>query len=115
MPPKSPGQIEAAISEAMVKFEREFMGRGPTRTRTYALEDLVVVRLEGILTPAEQQLAKDAQGVKLLKEVRTTLIEQAHDTLKEIIHEHTGRTVLSMHSDVSARTGERVIVFTLSK
>lgn len=113
MPPKSPGQIEASITEAMVQFEREFMGRGPTRTRTYLLDDVVVVRLEGVLTPTEQQLAKDAPGVKLLKEVRTTLIEQGHETLKKIIRDHTGREVHSMHSDVSARTGERVLVFTL--
>jgi uncharacterized protein YbcI len=113
MPSKTVGQIEAAISEAVIKFEREYMGRGPTKTRTYLLEDLAVVRLEGVLTPAEQQLAKDAQGVKLLKEVRSNLIEGARETLKKIICDLSGRGVISMHSDISAKTGERIIVFTL--
>ena len=113
MPSKTVGQIEAAISEAVIKFEREYMGRGPTKTRTYLLEDLAVVRLEGVLTPAEQQLAKDAQGVKLLKEVRSNLIEGARETLKKIISDLSGRGVISMHSDISAKTGERIIVFTL--
>jgi uncharacterized protein YbcI len=110
---KSVGQIEAAVSEAMIKFEREHMGRGPTKTRTYMLDDLVVVRLEGVLTPAEQQLAKDSQGVKLLKEVRCNLIEGARERLKQMVFEHTGREVISMHSDISAKMGERIIVFTL--
>ena len=113
MPSKSIGQIEAAISEAVIKFEREYMGRGPTKTRTYLLEDLIVVRLEGVLTPAEQQLAKDSQGVKLLKEVRSNLIEGARETLKEMILDLSGREVVSMHSDISSKMGERIIVFTL--
>jgi uncharacterized protein YbcI len=115
MPEKTAGQLEAQISEAMVRFEREYMGRGPNRTRTYLLDDLIVVRLEGVLTPAEQQLAKDKAGVKLLKEVRTTLIENAQEMLKQIILDVTGRTVTCMHSDISARAGERVIVFVLGK
>lgn len=113
MPSKSVGQTEAAISEAIIKFEREYMGRGPTKTRTYLLEDLIVVRLEGVLTPAEQQLAKDPQGVKLLKEVRSNLIEGARETLKKMIFDLSGREVVSMHSDISSKMGERIIVFTL--
>jgi uncharacterized protein YbcI len=113
MPSKSVGQIEAAISEAVIKFEREYMGRGPIKTRTYLLEDLIVVRLEGVLTPAEQQLAKDPQGVKLLKEVRSNLIEGARETLKKMILDLSGREVVSMHSDISSKMGERIIVFTL--
>ena len=113
MPSKSVGQIEAAISEAVIKFEREYMGRGPTKTRTYLLEDLIVVRLDGVLTPAEQQLAKDSQGVKLLKEVRSNLIEGARETLKKMILDLSGRQVVSMHSDISSKMGERIIVFTL--
>lgn len=113
MPKDSRGQYEAAITEALIKFEREFMGRGPFRTRTNILDDLIVIRLEGVLTPAEQHLAKDPAGVKLLKEVRMNLIENAKDILKKIITDITGRKVISMHSDISALRGERIIVFTL--
>jgi uncharacterized protein YbcI len=110
---RSIGQLEAQISEAMIKFEREYMGRGPNRARTYILDDVILVRLEGVLTPAELRLAGDGAGVKLLKEVRATLLENAHDDLKEIIRQTTGREVLCMHSDISAKQGERVIVFSL--
>lgn len=111
---KSASTIEARLNEAMIKFEREYMGRGPFRSRTYILEDMIVIRLEGVLTPAEQQLAKDAQGVKLLKEVRTNLIENAREMLGNIVSEIAGREVVGMHSDISARAGERLIVFTLA-
>ena len=112
---KSIGQLEAQISEAMVKFEREHMGRGPNRTHTHILDDMVIVRLEGVLTPAEMQLAKDLAGVKLLKEVRQMLIENSKETLKRLIKQITDRDVVSMHSDISAKTGERIIVFTLKE
>ncbi len=112
---KSPGQLEAQISEGMVKFEREHMGRGPSRTSTYFLDEMIIVRLEGVLTPAELQLAKEQSGVKLLKEVRQMLIESSRDMLKRMIKQITDRDVISMHSDISAKTGERIIVFTLKE
>jgi uncharacterized protein YbcI len=115
MPHKSVGQVEAQISEALVKFEREHMGRGPNRTRTYFLDDVIIVRLEGVLTPAELQLAKDLAGVKLLKEVRQMLIENSKDMLKRMMKQIIDRDVISMHSDISAKTGERIIVFTLKE
>lgn len=105
------GQIEARITEAIIQFERDHMGRGPRLTRTRILDDMIIVRLDGVLTPSELQLAKDADGVRLLKEVRTRLIEGAETMLKTMVQEITGRTVVSIHSDISARRGERVIIF----
>jgi uncharacterized protein YbcI len=113
MPQKSVGQLEALISEAMVKFEREHMGRGPAKTTSRYLDNFIIVRLEGVLTPAELQLAKDPPGVKLLKEVRTLLIEGASNMLKETISSITQRQVISLYSDISSITGERIIIFTL--
>lgn len=114
MPTVSLGQLEARISEAMIKFEREHMGRGPFKTRTFIIKDMIVVRLEGVLTPAELQLAKEPEGVKLLKDVRQKLIENAKDYLKTTIKAIVDRDVVSMYSDISSKTGERIIVFTLN-
>ncbi len=111
---ESIGRTEAKITEAIIQFEREHMGRGPRLTRTRILDDMIIVRLDGVLTPAEIQLAKDAEGVKLLKEVRTRLIEGAENLLKMMIKSITGQDVLSIHSDISAQRGERVIVFILA-
>jgi uncharacterized protein YbcI len=113
---KSKGQLEADISEALIKFEKEYMGRGPEQTKTYIIGDMVVARLQRVLTPAEQQLAgasDEMRGLTLIKQVRTELLEKARPLLERIITDLTGRTVKSLHTDISTATGERVIIFTL--
>jgi len=113
---KTKGQIEAEISEAVIKFEREYMGRGPEETRSYLLGDMIVVRLRGVLTPAEKQLADSsdyAEGCRLVNQVRMQLLEKARTLLEAIIRDITGRSVVSLHTDISTRTGERVIIWTL--
>lgn len=113
---KTKGQIEAEISEALVRFEKEYMGRGPQETKTYLLDDLVLVRLRGVLTPAEKQLALDdglLRGRHLIKQIRIELLEKGRELLAAIIRDITGQSVVSLHTDISTRTGERIIVFTL--
>lgn len=108
------GQIEAQISDAIIKFEKEYMGRGPTETKTYILRDMVVVRLKGVLSPAEKKLAKTAVGADLIKKTRVQLIEGAKDLLDKIISDITKLKITSLHSDISTKTGERIIIFTLN-
>ncbi|MDD5327938.1 MAG: DUF2294 domain-containing protein [Phycisphaerae bacterium] len=113
---KSKGQIEAEISEALIKFEKEYMGRGPEETQTYIIDDMIFVRLKRVLTSAEQQLAKttdNAKGRTLIKQVRTELLEKARSLLEPLVAEITGKKVKSLHTDISTVTGERIIVFTL--
>ncbi|MFH1883289.1 MAG: DUF2294 domain-containing protein [Planctomycetota bacterium] len=112
----SKGQIEADISEALIKFEKEYMGRGPEETKTYIIDDIIVIRLKRVLTPAEQQLAgtsDETTGRTLIKRVRTELLEKARPLLEQIIIDLTGKRVKSLHTDISTITGERVIIFTL--
>lgn len=112
---KTKGQVEAQISEAIIKFEKEYMGRGPTETKTYIIKDMVFVRLKGVLTLAEEQLAKTAEGADLIKKTRMQLLEGARVSLEKMISEITAFQVQSMHTDISTKTGERVIIFTLEK
>lgn len=112
---RSKGQIEAAITKAMIQFEREHMGRGPRDARTWLIQDMVLVRLLGVLTPAEEKLAQDPDGKALLKQVRTQLIESSRPLIESIIREITGVAVISLHSDISTRSGERIIVLTLAE
>jgi len=112
---KTKGQAESQISEAIIKFEREYMGRGPVETKTYIIKDMVFVRLKGVLTPAEEQLAKSPEGADLIKRTRMQLMESARVLLEKMISEITACQVLSLHTDISTKTGERVIVFTLDR
>ncbi len=115
---KTRGEIEASISQRMSRFELEYMGRGPKDIRTHLIDDLVVVRLQGVLTEAEQHLVKslpDETGRDLLKQVRTHLLETARPIMEATVEEITGITVRSLHHDISTVTGEEVVLFALKK
>src|SRR5246500_269485 len=115
---KTQGEIEAAICEGVTRFEQEYMGRGPKDIHAHLIGDLLVVRLQGVLTAAEQQLVKTLppeRGRDLLKQVRTQLVETARPVLEGLLEEVTGVKVLSLHHDISTVTGEEVVLFTLAE
>ena len=112
------GEVEANVCKSVGNFEREHMGRGPKGLRAHLLGDLLVIRLTGVLTAPEQQLAQTLpaeKGRDLVKQVRTHLIEAARPILDAMIQEATGVKVLSLHHDISTVTGEEVLVFTLAE
>ena len=114
---KTLGEIEAAICEGISRFEQEYMGRGPKAIHAHLLGDLLVVRLRGVLTAAEQQLVKTLhadKGRDLLKQVRTQLMETTRPALEELVQGMTGVKVVSLHHDISTVTGEEVVLFTLA-
>ena len=112
---QSKGQLEASVSKAVTQFEREHLGRGPQEVRAWIIQDLILIRLNGVLTPAEEKLAQDSEGLRLVKEVRRQLIESSSSALGGMIQRLTGVQVVSLHSDISVTTGERIIVFTLAE
>jgi uncharacterized protein YbcI len=115
---RTQGEIEAAVCEGINRFEQEYMGRGPKYIHTHLIGDLLVVRLEGVLTSAEQHLVKALaaeKGRDLLKQVRSHLIETARPVMEALIEKATGTKVVSMHHDISTVTGEEVVIFTLAE
>ena len=115
---KTQGEIEAAICEGITRFEQEYMGRGPKDIHAHLIGDLLVVRLHGVLTAAEQQLVKTLpaeKGRDLLKQVRTQLIETARPVMEAMVQGATDVKVLSLHHDISTMTGEEVVLFTLAQ
>ena len=115
---RTQGEIEAAICEGVTRFEQEYMGRGPRDVRAHLLGDLVLVRLRGVLTAAEQQLVRTLppeKGRDLLKQVRGQLIETARPFMEAMVQEVTGVKVSSLHHDISTVTGEAFVVLTLAE
>jgi uncharacterized protein YbcI len=115
---KTLGELEAAVCAGVSRFEQDYMGRGPKTIHAYLIGDLLVVRLQGVLTAAEQQLVKSLpadKGRDLLKQVRTHLVETARGTMEAMVREVVGVKVLSLHHDISTTTGEEVILFTLAE
>lgn len=109
------GESETAIRNAVIKFEQEFMGRGPTEVKAFILRDMVLVRLKGVLTPAERQLAKTTEGVDMVKRMRQNLISQGRERLCSQIAVITGVEVTGLFTDIETNISERIIVFTLAK
>ena len=107
---RSIGQIEAELTKAIVRFEKEYLGRGPKDARTYIIDDMIFIRLQGILTPAEQKLAENKESRVLVKETRRQLFESSRPLLADIVENITGAQLESLHTDMSSRTGERIVV-----
>lgn len=115
---KTQGELEAAICEGLSHFEQDYMGRGPKQIHAHLLGDLLVVRLRGVLTAAEQHLVQSLpveKGRDLLKQVRTHLIETARPMMEAMVVGVTGVKVVSLHHDISTVTGEEVILFSLAE
>ena len=93
------------------------MGKGFSRTwltfsKTDILRDMIIVNLQGVLTP-EYRVCKTQEGLLNIKRTRSELVESGQDDLMQLILDITGVSVSSFHSDLSTITGERVIVFKL--
>jgi uncharacterized protein YbcI len=106
---------EAAISDEMMAFQHQFVGRGPDRIRTRIVEDLVIVRSFGVLTPAERQLVTSFEGRRLIKAMRQQVLEAGRSVLEKIVQKHTGAEIVSVHSDISTKSGEWLDVFVLDR
>lgn len=104
------GQLEAKISEAVSKYEVDYMGRGPKKIKTIIIGDSILIRLIGFLSQSEQILVQNNDGVELYKKMRTILFEKNLPYFKQVINELIPTQILSIHSDVSTITGEKIIL-----
>lgn len=110
---KTRGESEAEFTRAIIQFEKDYLGRGPADARTFFINDMILVRLRGILTPAELKLSEQDDGLLLVKQTRRQLFETSRPILDKLVSELVGCNVISLHTDMSTQTGERVIVLTV--
>lgn len=112
---RTKGELEAAIGNAVMKFEREYFGRGPKELHTYVLRDMVIIRQNGILTPAEEQVRENPESVDLIQRLRETLLKNNQDVLSAIFQKLTGAAVLGVYTDLSVKHSEKFMVFTFDR
>jgi uncharacterized protein YbcI len=94
------GAATAAISNGIVQLFAEHYGRGPTRAKTYVLDDrFVVTVIEDTLTTVEQTLV-DAGRHSLVRDVRLTFQETLADEFKNVVERELGREVVTYHSQI---------------
>ncbi|MBV7339196.1 DUF2294 domain-containing protein [Chloroflexi bacterium TSY] len=109
------GMVEAKFTKAIIQFEKEHLGRGPLDARTIFLNDMILVRLKGLMTPAEQKLAASTEGRDLVKEMRRQLFESSRPLIEDIVRNVTDCQLISLHTDMSTKTGERMIVLVVDE
>ena len=115
---KTRRQVEAEVSDAITRFEKEHMGRGPLETRTYIVDDMVIIRQKGAMTKAEHSLIRSDRNGRsrdLIKQVRVELIENGRSLLEDSIKAAMKRKIKSLHTDLSTVTGEKIIIITLDR
>jgi uncharacterized protein YbcI len=110
----SKGELEDKISKALTQWEKEYLGRGSVSVKTDIVRNMVIVLLKGVLTPAERNLAQTVEGMLSIKKIRADLVESGSEQLKALLAKLTGSNVTSFYTDVSTRSGERVMVFIMS-
>lgn len=110
---KTKGQIEDAITKIAIKFYFDILGVGPMKAKTYIIEDMIIVRLNGNLLPIEKKLLKGKRGVEVVKNIRQNIHELTISEITKSINDITGHNVVSAHRDISTRTGEIAYIFVL--
>jgi Uncharacterized conserved protein len=107
------GAIEAEAANAVVRFQREQQGRGPTDVRAHLVGDLLLVRCTGIFTQTEARLAATEEGRKLIKSARQELRSINHEEIESILAGIVGCKVVRSYYDVDVEAAEQVEVFVL--
>jgi len=109
------GQIEDSLTKKATKYYLETLGVGPTSSKTYIVEDMIVIRMKGNLLPIEKKLLQNEKGIELVKNLRRNIHESNIDEVIMIVEKFTNQKVISAHRDISTRTGEIVYIFILDK
>src|SRR3954466_9789869 len=103
------GETRATISNEIVRLQAEYYGKGPTRAKTYIVEDLVVVVLEESFTRAEKTLAERGER-EAIEHIRRRFQQQMAEDFTSVVEQATGRKVrvflseTNIDHDVSVET-----------
>ena len=112
-PDKTLGEMRAMISKEIVRLQAEYYGKGPTKAKTYIVEDLVVVVLEETFTRAEKTLAERGER-DAIQHIRRRFQQQMADDFKSVVEQATGRTVRAFLSETNIEHDVSVETFLLA-
>ncbi|MEB1809854.1 MAG: DUF2294 domain-containing protein [Bacillaceae bacterium] len=104
---------ESEISNLITEWEKNYLGCESVTVKVDILRDMIIVTLQGVLTPAEYNVCETKEGMLTVKNTRSKLVESGIEDFKKNISTITGEKVKSFHTDLCSRTGERVMVFKL--
>jgi uncharacterized protein YbcI len=110
---KALGETRATISREIVRLQAEYYGKGPTRAKTYIVEDLVVVVLEETFTRAEKTLVQRGEG-EVIQNIRRRFQQHMAENFIGIVEQATGRKVRAFLSDTDITQDVSVETFLLA-
>jgi uncharacterized protein YbcI len=111
--PQALGEMRATISREIVRLQAEYYGKGPTKARTYIVDDLVVVVLEETFTRAEKTLAARGEG-EAIQHIRRRFQQQMAEDFTGIVEQVTGRKVRAFLSETDIEQDVSVETFLLA-
>jgi uncharacterized protein YbcI len=108
------GEVRAEIATRIVQLQSDYYGKGPTKARTYMVDDLVVVVLEETFTKAERTLV-DRGEVEAIQQIRRRFQQQMADEFTAIVEQATGRSVRAFLSETNLEADLSVETFLLGE
>jgi uncharacterized protein YbcI len=106
------GEVKAEIASRVVQLQSEYYGKGPTKARTYIVDDLVAVVLEETFTKAERTLV-DRGEKDSIQQIRRRFQQQMADEFTAIVEQATGRSVRAFLSETNLEADISVEIFLL--
>jgi len=108
------GEMRAEISKEIVRLQAEYYGKGPTKAKTYIVDDLVVVVLEESFTRAEKTLAERGER-EAIQHIRRRFQQAMADSFISVVEQATGRKVRAFMSETDIEQDVSVETFLLAE
>jgi uncharacterized protein YbcI len=108
----SRGQLAAAISNAIVGIHSKHYGKGPTKAKTYLIDDTVVCVMQDVFTTVERTLIDNGKG-DLVRDVRTTFQYALRDEFIDAVEAIVGRRARAFMSQIDCDADMAVEFFLL--
>ena len=111
--PLAGGRLLAAISNSIVGILREHYGRGPMKTKTYVLDDIIVVVMRGSGFTALEQTIMDSGAPDRVVDMRHDFQRVMANRYTATIEALTGRKVLAFLSQAHVEPDITMEIFSI--
>jgi uncharacterized protein YbcI len=91
------GELNAAITKALVKIHGSHLGRGPANASTFYHDNVLVTLMHDVLNQAEKVLGQNGQHTSAI-DWRETLQTALEPDFRAAVERITGRTVIAFIS-----------------
>jgi uncharacterized protein YbcI len=109
---RAKGTIAAAISDGLVHLHKEYYGKGPTKAKTYLVNDTAICMLRGGFTVVERTLIQDGKA-EAVHDVRRVFQSSMQERFTEVVQDATGRNVVAYMSQIHSDPDIAVEIFVL--